>query len=202
METYGGFFVGASGAATRTRVRFDNDASYALDEQAVTAFGGYATPSGWSFRAAVGALVAGTLDGAQIHELRPGIMGALAGSKQWTFGADQEWFIAGSAGLSVVATSTHEAGATTDPRYVAGDVRVGAIAGRTFAEIWKPYLLARAFGGPIAWTLAGADVIGTDTHHFQLGAGASVATAFGLTVLLDVSVLGEQGISLAVSYRL
>ena len=46
------------------------------------------------------------------------------------------------------------------------------------------------------------EVTGTDTRHFQLGAGMSVATKLGLTVVVDISALGEQGASLGASWRL
>ena len=189
----------------RTTLRFNNDSTYDVNEQAATAFGGYATPSGWSFRIAVGALVDGDVDGNEMpgaHDLKPGFVGAFAVARQITLGAEDEWFITPSAAISVLAASTHEAGAATDPSFVAGDIRLGAVAGRTFATIWKPYLLARAFGGPVSWTVAGESVTGTDTHHYQLGAGLTVATEFGLTVVVDVAALGEQAVSLAAGFRL
>lgn len=42
---------------------------------------------------------------------------------------------------------------------------------------------------------------GTDASHFQLGAGASVATSIGMTIVIDVSALGEQAASLDASWR-
>lgn len=54
----------------------------------------------------------------------------------------------------------------------------------------------------MSWQVDGDDVVGSDVHHVQLGAGASVTTAAGLSVLVDVSVVGEQSASLGVSLRL
>ena len=197
------YFVGASAAAMRTRLRFDNDTTYALTEQAATAFAGYATASGWSFRASFGALVDGKLEGDAMdtHDIAPGIVGALGVARQWKLG-DGYWFVTGTAGLSVAAASTHRAGESDEPRFVAADARIGAIAGRTFAEMWNPYILARGFGGPVWWTIAGSDATGTDTRHYQLGAGISVVTTFGLTIVVDVAALGEQAASLGASWRL
>jgi hypothetical protein len=184
----------------RTHVRFDNDVTFELSEQAATAFAGYSTPTGWSFRASFGALIDGSLDNADgTHDMGPGVVGALGVARQWTLG-DGQWFVTGSAGLSVAAASTHEM--TDEPRFVAGDARIGAIAGRTLARIWNPYVLARGFGGPVWWTVAGMDATGTDTRHFQLGAGLSVATSIGLTIVVDISALGEQAASLGASWRL
>jgi hypothetical protein len=54
----------------------------------------------------------------------------------------------------------------------------------------------------VYWTIAGTETSGTDTRHFQLGAGMSVVTSFGLTIVVDVSALGEQAASLGASWRL
>jgi hypothetical protein len=202
--SHSAFFVGAAVGAMRTHVRFDNDTTYELEEQAATAFAGYSLPSGWSFRASFGALVDGSLERDDMpgtHDINPGFVAAIGVARQWTLG-DGQWFITGSAGLSVAAASTHETGAADDPSFVAGDARIGAIAGRTFATIWNPYVLARGFGGPVWWSVAGMDTTGSDTRHFQLGAGLSVATSFGLTIVVDISALGEQAASLGASWRL
>jgi hypothetical protein len=184
----------------RTHVKFD-EGTFELTEQAATAFAGYSMASGWSIRVSLGALLDGTLAGDSTHDLHTGVVGAVGVARQWTLG-DGYWFINGSAGVSIAATSTHEMGATDDPRLIAGDVRVGVMAGRTFAQIWSPYVLARAFGGPVSWTLAGNDTVGSDTRHFQLGVGLSIATELGLTIVADISLLGEQAASLGVSWRL
>jgi hypothetical protein len=184
----------------RTRIEFD-EGTFDLREYAITAFAGYSSPSGWSLRASIGALVDGSLeDEMGTHDVEPGIVGGLGASRQWQLG-DGYWFVTGSAGLSIAAASTEQA-AAGDERLVAADVRVGAIAGRTFAKLWNPYLLARAFGGPVWWNINGSDTTGSDTRHFQLGAGISVVTSFGLTVVVDVSALGEQAASLGASWRL
>lgn len=182
----------------RTHIRFDSEMTFELTEQAVTAFAGYSSPEGWSVRGSAGAIVDGKLDaGAGAHDFAPGVVVAVGASRQWTRGS---WFVTGSAGLSVATAATHLA--SESARFVAGDVRGGAIAGRTFAKIVSPYVLARAFGGPVLWAVDGADVTGTDTRHFQLGAGLSAATPIGLTFVVDVSVLGEQAASLGASWRL
>ena len=189
-----------------TRVRFEGTTTFRLTEQAITAFAGYSTPAGWSFRGSFGALVNGTLDRdstAATHDLHPGIVGALAVSRHSTFG-DGAWFVTGSFGISILVASTTENGVAAAPveRFIGGDARLGAIAGRTFANVWNPYLLARGFGGPILWSVDGMDASGTDTRHFQLGAGLSVVTSFGLTLVVDISALGEQSASLGASWRL
>lgn len=64
-----------------------------------------------------------------------------------------------------------------------------------------PYVLARAFGGPVLWRLDGESLSGGDTHHYQLGAGTSVATGGG-SMTVDLALLGERGLSLGVAVEL
>jgi hypothetical protein len=140
-------------------------------------------------RGSLGAVLDGTLtDGMDTHDLGPGIVGGVAVSRPWSFGA---FFVIGSAGFSASRATTPVA------PLVGTDVRVGAVAGRRFGPV-SPYLLARAFGGPVMWN----DLTGSDATHVQLGAGASVTTASGLSFLVDVSALGERSASLGVSLRL
>jgi len=82
------------------------------------------------------------------------------------------------------------------PRYTALDLRVGAIAGKTVGGVFTPYLTARAFGGPIAWTFDGADVTGTDLYKYQLGGGASLALlGRKLDFFVEGIALGERGVA-------
>lgn len=153
----------------------------------------------------VGAIVGGYLDGDNTmpgyHAFRPGFVGALGVSKQFTFG-DGNWFVTGSSAISVAVASTKERNASEEPRYVAGDLRLGVQAGRTFGDMWQPYLLARVFGGPVDWTVRGQHVTGTDKNHYQVGTGLNVVTAFGLTIVLDIVLLGERTFTLGASWRL
>jgi len=170
----------------------------------VTASAGYLGESRWSVRASIGTVLDGGLEGeGRTHDIGPGVVAAASASKQWAFGA---WFVTGSLGAGISRTTTREdaAGGVGGEEHtlVGVDViRAGVMAGRTFG-VASPYVMARAFGGPVLWTLDAMDVTGTDTSKFQLGAGVSVTTASGLSFLLDVSALGERSASLGMSYRL
>ena len=85
------------------------------------------------------------------------------------------------------------------PRYFWEDFPVGSV--RTFGA-FSPYLLARAFAGPVLWNWDGEDITGTDTHHFQLGAGASVSIGPRVTLLVDLAALGERAASLGMAVNL
>ena len=85
------------------------------------------------------------------------------------------------------------------PRFTALDLRVGAIAGKTIANVFTPYVTARAFGGPITWRFDGANVTGTDLYKYQLGGGLSLALLDRrLDVFAEGIALGERGIAAGV----
>ena len=82
------------------------------------------------------------------------------------------------------------------PRFTAFDLRVGAIAGKTFANAFTPYVTARAFGGPISWHFDGASVTGTDLYKYQLGGGISLALlGRRLDVFAEGIAMGERGLA-------
>jgi len=164
---------------------------------------GYTTASGWSVRGALGGILGGELEArtsADTHEIQPGVVGSVAASRQWVFGGGQ-WFVTGSLALGA-ATSRTESDAGGDEGLMAFDLRGGALVGQTLGRVWNPYLLARAFAGPVSWTIDGEDATGSDAYHYQVGAGLSIALPSGLSAVADVSVLGEQSASVGLSWQL
>lgn len=177
---------------------------YDFEQAAAMVFGGYATPSGWSVRLAAGAILGGELEGDGMpgtFEMGRGFVGSVSGARRWALG-DRAWFVTGSLSASGGTTTTTGTVNATDGRLTAFDVRIGAIAGRTFADLISPYVLARAFAGPVLWTVAGEERTGSDPSHLQLGGGLSIATRFGLSAVIDISVVGEQSASLGASWQL
>ncbi|MBA3458262.1 MAG: hypothetical protein H0T42_34590 [Deltaproteobacteria bacterium] len=151
-------------------------------------------------RASLGAVLGGSLDGeGRAYDIGPGFVVGASIAKQWVRG---DWFLAGSFSVAASRTTTTESvpGAPRETLVAVDVARAGITAGRTFGPV-SPYVLARAFGGPVFWELDAMDVGGTDVHHYQLGAGASVTTG-SLSVLLDVSALGEQAASIGFALRL
>jgi hypothetical protein len=78
--------------------------------------------------------------------------------------------------------------------YNAFDLRVGAIAATTLWRMLTPYLLARAFGGPVYWRLRGESIAGTDAHHYQLGAGLTLLLKRRVDLFAEAVPLGERGL--------
>ena len=189
--------MSAAAAVSEAELRFDDDREVTLRQYAITGSVGQVRPSGWSLRASVGAIVDGELlEGARRHDLGAGVVGAVAVARPWTRGP---WFVIGSATFGASRVTTREDGG---PRVglVAVDARLGAAVGRRVGPL-SPYLLARAFGGPVLWTVDGEDVVGSDRYHVQLGAGATLALGDAWTVVVDVSALGERTASVGIAWR-
>lgn len=188
-----------------SRLGFDNDAGDELDieQQGVTAFAGRSFGGDWSVRAGGGAVFGGTLTHDQMgeFEMGTGVVASVAAARRWTFGGDGRWFADGS-GTFGAGTLTTTAPDGTETRYTSVDLRFGVTAGRVFAERFSPYVLARAFGGPVFWEIAGESTVGTDKTHVQLGAGIAITLPANLTAVIDVSALGERSASAGVSLRL
>jgi hypothetical protein len=192
--------IGSAVGATASTLSFTGDRELDITQYAITASVGHVRPSRWSVRLALGAVLGGALEeDGRTHDIGPGVVGSISVAKQWGIGA---WFVTGSFAFAASRTTTRE-DVPGAPRaiLIATDFRLGAIAGRSFGSV-SPYLLARGFGGPVPWRLDGMDVTGTDTHHYQLGAGASVVAPRGLTLVIDVAVLGERSASLGIALRL
>jgi hypothetical protein len=80
--------------------------------------------------------------------------------------------------------------------YFATDLRLGARVGWSIGDVFFPYVLARGFGGPafLGGKAEVPDLIGSDTHFFQIGAGASGLIG-PLSLYAEWSFLGEGNIS-------
>ena len=88
------------------------------------------------------------------------------------------------------AKTSGEDGQSAD--YRAGDLRAGARAGWVVKDWFFPYAAGRIFGGPVSWEFEGAEVTGTDAHHYQLAAGAGVSLG-SLVLFFEVAAAGERG---------
>ena len=97
---------------------------------------------------------------------------------------------------------THTDGTTSpgalpsSPHFTALDLRAGAIAGKTFADVFTPYVTARVFGGPVAWRFDGEKVTGTDLYKYQVGGGLSIALfERRIDVFAEGIAFGERGVA-------
>jgi hypothetical protein len=114
----------------------------------------------------------------------------------------------GAAPFVLLGLSASGAYAETSPRgttatdaLVPVDVRASVTVGKTVARILAPYLAARAFGGPVFWSIEGQSVTGTDAYHFQIGGGFSLSLG-RFDLHLEVAPLGERSLACGAGFAL
>jgi len=189
--------VGVSGLYTSTRLRFSGHLYADQVRYATLATLAYLPTPKLVLSAGAGAAFGGSLtlpDGK--YEFSPGPTLAL-GADFRAFD-DGRYFVLLTSSLSFAAARTHLAGLAS-VGYEAFDLRLGAQAGLQLASIFRPYLAARAFGGPVFWRYQGEAVSGTDTHHYQLGAGIGVRLGGSFNLFAEGIPLGERAVSFGVA---
>jgi hypothetical protein len=81
------------------------------------------------------------------------------------------------------------------PDLFAGDGRIGVAVGKTLARTFAPFVVARAFGGPVRWKHGDEVRTGGDSHHYQVGLGALFIAGRGIDASLEIAPLGEKRLS-------
>jgi hypothetical protein len=189
--------VGVTGAYTDTALRFDGSIRAAQTRTAVLAVLAYLPTPSLALEVGVGASVAGALtlpDGK--HEFSPGPSASLGAA--WRLLDAPSYFLLLTGVVSFTANRTALTGAPS-VSYTAFDLRLGGELGLNLVNVLHPYVLARAFGGPVFWNYEGKDVTGTDIHHYQLGLGLALGLPAKLGLFVEAVPLGERAISGGVS---
>jgi hypothetical protein len=188
--------VGVSGLYTSTRLHFSHGLYGGQVRYATLATFAYLPTAKLVLQAGIGAAFGGALtlpDGE--YRFSPGPT-ALLGADLRAFD-DGRYFLILTSGLSVAIARTHANGQASES-YQAFDLRLGAEFGIELAGIVRPYATARVFGGPIFWRYQNEPVTGTDTHHYQLGAGVAVRVSKALNVFAEGIPLGEQAVAVGI----
>lgn len=199
--------MGAAYGYVRTTLRFTaGSATFEPDlfKHAVTITGERRLGDRWTLQLGVGATLAGELRiGGEAYTLDPGPLASVAASYRVVDETTHAPFVIASASLGASYGLTHVRGATRDPgaSFVATDGRIGAAVGKTIGRTLSPYLAARAFGLPAYWTYRGADAVGTDTHHYQVGAGA-VLRLGRVDLAAEFVPIGERAVVAGVGFAL
>lgn len=161
------------------------------------AVGHFSSPRfGWAVSA--GAILDGTVQG---RDIAGG--GTLGGTVSWlpVYEGSSRPFVSLSASFGAsIARATADDGARHT--WWAFDLRGGALVGKTLATHFVPYAAARVFGGPVSWTLRGADVTGTDRYHFTVGAGLTMRLPRQIDLSVEVMPVGEQSFTAGVTAHL
>ncbi|HEU4577392.1 MAG TPA: hypothetical protein VFS67_03985 [Polyangiaceae bacterium] len=185
--------LGASGLYTSTRLRFSG--GLYGDETRWAALGVFAwlpAPT-LVLQAGLGVAVDGALrlpEGE--YDFSPGPIASLG--LDWRAWQSGPWFALLTSTLSASFARTQLAGGRAES-YSAFDLRLGGQFGVELARRLQPYALARVFGGPVFWKHGGESVSGTDTHHFQLGAGLALRVGARGNLFVEAVPLGETALS-------
>ncbi len=190
--------VGVSGLYTSTRLRFSGSLHADQIRYASLATLAYLPTPQLVLQIGAGAAFGGSLtppDGE--HTFSPGPTAAL-GLDYRAFD-DGRYFLLLTSSLSF-ATARTQLGSEPTVAYTALDLRVGVEAGVQLADIFRPYAVVRAFGGPVYWRYQGESVTGTDTHHYQVGAGLALRLSKSLSLFAEGVPLGERAVSLGAGF--
>jgi hypothetical protein len=195
------FRVGVDGGGARTTIRFTNGPEAGLQQASVVARLEWMVRPRVALFVGAGSVVAGTVraDGAD-HTLEPGWLATAGVAWLALSETARRPFLSASAMLGYLAAHTRLDDNSPDVPWRAADVRVGITVGKTF-RFARPYVAARAFGGPVSWHVGGQSMTGTDSHHYQLGAGIALDLPAYFDLSVEAAPLGEQGLAAGLGYR-
>ena len=198
-ETRPRWSAGASGIYTSTAIRFSNDLRSDETRAAVAASLAYHPSSRTTVQLAMGGTFGGRLVTPEgTHDFSAGPTAAVGASWRLLDKARPFVLLTGNLSFSAARTtlSTPPGEATAaSVGYEAFDLRLGALVGTTVLRVLTPYAVGRVFGGPIYWKYQGRSVTGTDTHHYQVGAGLTVAVIRRFNLFAEGIPLGERSLS-------
>jgi hypothetical protein len=127
-------------------------------------------------------------------DMSPGLASAIGASYRVLDADGAIPFVLLTSQISYVSSATEGIG------YNAFDLRLGVAVGTTLWHVFTPYLVGRAFGGPVYWRFQGTPLVGTDDHHWQVGAGFSLSLGSRFDLYAEGVPLGEQGATAGLGY--
>ena len=194
--------AGVSYLYTSTALNFSGSLRTPETRNSVLAALAYAPTSRLTLSAGLGAAFGGKLEAPDgSHPFTPGIAAGLGVSYRVVEGATPvgRAFVLVGGDLSFTGASTQHDGAGARTAYDALDLRASVTGGLTWRNVLSGYVVARAFGGPVYWSYQGASVLGTDTHHYQVGAGLALLVAKRVDLFVEGVPLGEQAVAAGAS---
>jgi hypothetical protein len=187
--------VGAGYAFTSTGLHFGNGLRVDEVRNSSVVVGDYSPYRRLTLEAGVGPFLGGSITApAGRFSLSPGVAAELGGSWRLIDADGGIPFVLLTAQLSYISSS-----APAGVGYNAFDLRGGAVVGWSLWSAVAPYVVGRGFGGPVYWRYLGTAVVGTDDHHWQVGAGVSVRLG-RFDVFAEGVPLGEQGVTAGAGY--
>jgi hypothetical protein len=186
--------IGASYAFTSTALRFDGEHRVDEERHAVLVTVDYRPSRRMTLQAGAGTFLGDIWSATEHSRIDPGFAGAIGGSYRVLDADGAIPFVLLTGQLSAAATTTVSPGEAR-VGYTAFDVRLGAVVGTTVLDVLTPYVVGRAFGGPIFWRYQGEAVSGTDIYKYQVGGGLAVSIARRFDLFVEGVPLGERGLA-------
>ncbi len=192
--------IGLGVGTLNSTLRFDDDREVDVEMTTVSLSGAWLMNDRWTIRAAVGALLDGSLqtNAHTTHDFETGGLAAIGLEYRARTGDGYAPFVDLSLFVSGLWTQTVAPDSDTKTDYFASDARLGARAGWNVKGRTFPYVAARVFGGPVTWEMDSEDVDGTDIHHYQLALGTA-AQVGPVGVYVEWAPVGEQAVSAGLS---
>lgn len=194
------FRVAAAYSVFATDLTFISGADAFVERRAATASLSYRVNDTTNVQAGLGATLGGRfVFGEERFSFDPGWIASLAVTWKIIGTKRDDAFLIASGAIAASGTATRDAAGTTEDMF-AFDLRASVIGGKTFFDVLSPYLVVRAFGGPVLWKLRGEDQFGGDKYHFQVGAGLVVALPERFDVFAEGVPLGERAAVAGIGY--
>jgi hypothetical protein len=190
--------VGVSGSFTSTQIRFNPDLRLDQTRSVAIATLDHSPRPNVALQFGAGSLFDASFERAGVeYDFSPGPLLLMGGSYRLLTNDGARPFVLLGGQLTWVAARTTEQGAAgaESAGYMAFDFRFGPVVGWTFWNALSPYVLGRLFGGPVFWSYQGQSELGSDVHHYQLGAGLSLLIAKQVSVFAEGVPLGEQSVA-------
>jgi len=183
-----------------TDLTFGGSQGAFIERRASTASLSYRYGDKYTFQASAGATLGGRFVYGDAHfSLDPGWIASVAATWKIVGTKRGDAFLIAGGALGVSGGATRDAASHTEDM-TAIDLRLTVMAGKTFFDILSPYVVLRAFGGPVFWRYQGEDMVAGDQYHFQIGAGAVVALPEHFDVFAEGVPLGERAGVVGVGY--
>ncbi len=183
--------VGADYSFTSTGLHFNSGLRVDQQRDASLLTLDYRPARRVTLEAGAGAFLGGSITAGSVrYAMAPGFVSVVGASWRVVDANGGIPFVLLTSQLSYASSSTDGS-----VGYNAFDLRGGVAVGTTFWDVFTPYVVGRAFGGPIYWRYQTQAITGTDDHHWQVGAGFSLRIARRVDVSAEGVPLGELGVT-------
>lgn len=185
--------MGAAAASFTSELRFDDDSDYTLRQSSYVLSFGRRLGDRASVVVSGGLVGGGDFEGAgRRYRVGTGWLASASGAYRALGGADGEPFAIATLSFGFSRTHVEHEPSGEDEALSASDLRLGLELGVTLFERLRPFVLARAFGGPVQFEREGQKRVGGDRYHYTLGCGVATDAGRGFDLRFESAFVGEK----------